>query len=263
MKIEVSRKNVTVFYTMILFINLFFITVLFLDWQQQMRISNVTILLLWSKLDMKGEGNLASWYSSVLFLLTAMTAFLNLGYSPYQGLRKGLHKVGWTLTGCLLLLISADEIAQIHESIATIMQTARAPETRSQNLVGAGDWIPFLLPFIVGSVVILFSSIVHSFWQRKGLMLIALTGILCWIGAVLAEAVEGRFIHVTMNLQLEGLIEESLEIIGTTLFLIAFLEHYQWRQKMESNQWKHSEAKNLKVTQSDNKRVPYSEALQS
>lgn len=62
-------------------------------------------------------------------------------------------------------------------------------------------------------------------------MSIALLGVFCWLGSLLAESIEGKFIHLEMTTALEGLLEESLEVIGTTLLLIAFAEHYQWRQK--------------------------------
>jgi hypothetical protein len=185
---------------------------------------------------MKGEGNLAVWYSSVLLLFAGVVAFLNLGVVSGRKGTKWIPRVGWCSIGCLLLMLSGDEMGQVHESIATLVLLSRPPESRNQVQLGAGDWIPYLLPFIVASSLLLITFILYMTWRRKTLMVIGLLGVVCWIGSIVAESIEGRLIHVEMPVALEGMIEESLEIIGTTLLLVAFSEHFQWRQGLKAAQ---------------------------
>jgi hypothetical protein len=154
-----------------------------------------------------------------------------LSINSYSNKLKWVYFAGWSLIGCLLLGLSADESAIIHESIAAMAYLDVTQTGRVNPHLGAGDWIPLLMPFMIASVILLLSFIIFSFFKCKKFMLLGLLGVFCWIGSIVGEAIEGRFINISMSRPLEGLIEESLEVIGTTLLLIAFAEHYQWRQK--------------------------------
>lgn len=231
MIITISRKGMFIFYLVVLLIDLFFIAVLLYDVQNPQP-QLATIPQFWfSKVDLKKEGNLATWYSSILLFVAGGVALLNLCVNPFTKTLKWIYLTGWSLIGCLLLTLSADESAVIHESIASIAFLERSPATRQEITLGAGDWLPFLLPFIIGSVLGLLSFLAFSFFRCKKFMLLGLAGVLCWVGAIVGEAIEGRYIKIAMSRQMEGLIEESLEIIGTTLLMIAFAEHYRWRQE--------------------------------
>lgn len=234
MGMELHRRPVNYLYLLFILLDLFFIAVLLLDIRSEPLQFDSTMQFIKAKLDLKQESNLATWYSSIILFITGVFAFLNLRVNPFTAWKKWIYLAGWALIGGLLMILSADESAQIHESIATLAFHASPLETRGQIAIGAGDWLPFLMPFIVISALGLLSFIVFSFFGRKKIMPIALLGVLCWIGAIVAESTEGRAISPVMTLALEGMIEESLEVIGTTLLMIAFSEHYQWRQQNNS-----------------------------
>jgi hypothetical protein len=231
MVVEFSRKTIYILYLVVIFIDLFFIAILFYDVQNQPNQLTVIPQFLLGKVDLKNESNLSTWYSSIILFIAGCLAFLNLQVNAYPNKLKWVYLSGWSLIGCLLIILSADESAIIHESIASIAYLEKSPVMRNEITLGAGDWIPFLMPFIIGSVVVLLSFIIFSFFKCKKFMLVGLMGVFCWIGSIVGEAIEGKFINIAMSRALEGLIEESLEITGTTLLLIAFAEHYQWRQK--------------------------------
>lgn len=231
MVITLRRRSINFFYLLILSIDLFFIAVLLYDAQHQPPQMEATSYFWFSKVDLKNESNLATWYSSLILFITGCLAFLNLNVNTYASRLKWLYRIGWTFIGGLLFMLSADESAVIHESIATMAYLEKSNSTRQDITVGAGDWIPFLLPFIIAAVVGLLSFIVFSFFKCKKVMLLGLAGVFCWIASIAGEAIEGKFINIAMSRAFEGLLEESMEVIGTTLLLIAFAEHYQWRQK--------------------------------
>jgi hypothetical protein len=231
MVVELSRKTIYILYFFVIFLDLFFIVVLLYDVQNQPNQLSVIPQFLFAKVDLKNESNLATWYSSIILFIAGCLAFLNLRVNGYANKLKWLYICGWSLIGCLLFILSADESAIIHESIASIAYLEKSPATRNEIALGAGDWIPFLMPFIIASVVVLLSFIIFSFFKCKIIMLLGLMGVFCWIGSIVGEGIEGKFINIAMSRPLEGLLEESLEVIGTTLLLIAFAEHYQWRQK--------------------------------
>jgi hypothetical protein len=231
MVITLGQRTINLLYLVILLVDLFFIAILFYDLQNPSNQLEAIPRFLISKVDLKNESNLATWYSSTILFIAGCLAFLNLSINSYSNKLKWVYFAGWSLIGCLLLGLSADESAIIHESIAAMAYLDVTQTGRVNPHLGAGDWIPLLMPFMIASVILLLSFIIFSFFKCKKFMLLGLLGVFCWIGSIVGEAIEGRFINISMSRPLEGLIEESLEVIGTTLLLIAFAEHYQWRQK--------------------------------
>jgi hypothetical protein len=232
MIIELSRKFVNWLYLAIFLVDLLLVFVLSLDARNVPPQFSLTLDFLKSKLDLKEETNLATWYSSTLLFVTGLMAFLNLRWHRSASKTKYIDFTGWGLIGALLLILSADETAQIHESLATLIFLSKSGAARNQIHTGAGDWIPFLLPFIIASAVGLLLFIGYAFFSLKKFMMVALIGVFCWIGAIIGEAIEGKFINIVMTRGVVGLLEESLEIIGTTLLFISFSQFYLRKQQM-------------------------------
>ena len=176
------------------------------------------------QLDLTTECVLATWYSSILLFVAGAAALLNTQSVQLSGWLKWLSRTGWMLIGCVLIGISADEVAQIHESLAHLSNLAGEGVPRRE---GAGDWLPILLPFIIG--VALFMALFFLFVVRKSKasMVLGLTGLAFWSGAIVSEAIEGGFWRSNMSYQMRGFIEESCEIIGTTSLLIGFVLFYR------------------------------------
>jgi hypothetical protein len=176
------------------------------------------------QLDLTTECVLATWYSSILLFVAGAVALLNSQSGQLSGWLKWLSRTGWVLMGCVLIGLSADEVGQIHESLAHLSNLMGDGVSRRE---GAGDWLPILLPFIIA--VALFMAMFFSLVVRKSLasMVVALAGLAFWSGAIVTEAIEADFWRLDITPQMRGFIEESCEVIGTTCLLIAFVLFYR------------------------------------
>jgi hypothetical protein len=54
--------------------------------------------------------------------------------------------------------------------------------------------------------------------------ILALAGVACWVGVICAEFAEAQILRWYGKRSIQGVIEEGLEVVGTTLFLMSFLE---------------------------------------
>ncbi|MEW6213301.1 MAG: hypothetical protein AB1631_33700, partial [Acidobacteriota bacterium] len=173
---------------------------------------------------MKRESVAATWYSSMLLFMAGALALI-ISATDAHSKRKVLYKVGWILAGLFFIALSIDEIAQIHEDATPFLRsTGRAVE------VGAGDWVAAFLPVIVIILAALIFFFVWIFGKEKKSLIIALAAVACWIGAIFAEAIEGGSIYLPISRDVEGMIEEGLEIIGSTLFCFSFVHYLKARQ---------------------------------
>lgn len=226
--IEFSRRQIIVFYLVVVAADLFFIGAGAFQTTPGMVVRDPISVFINHQLDLTTEQTIATWYSSVLLLFAGLTALLNARTLPPVVRLKWLHRVGWVLTAALFAWLSADETAAIHEMLAPLLNQANAGQSQSYR-IGAGDWLPILLPFIVASVVGLTLFFFASFYKKKYLIVLGLAGLCSWAGAIYAEAMEARIIHSAQTGRLERVMEECFEIIGTTIFLITFVEFYKWR----------------------------------
>lgn len=172
------------------------------------------------QLDLTTECVLATWYSSILLFGAGAVALLNSQSGQFAGGMKWLSRSGWMLMGCVLMGLSADEVGQIHESLAHL---SNAMGEAGQRREGAGDWVPILLPFIIA--VALFMVLFFFLVVRKSIvsMVLALSGLTFWSASIVLEAIEAGFWRLDLTPQMRGFIEESCEVIGTTCLLIAFV----------------------------------------
>jgi hypothetical protein len=90
--------------------------------------------------------------------------------------------------------------------------------------LGAGDWIPILLPLIVSIAVFMLVFMLVAIRKSRISLALGLMGVLCWAGAITSEAVEGGFWRLDVTYAMRGVVEEGFELLGTTVLLIAFLE---------------------------------------
>lgn len=217
-RIEFKARDLRFCYLVVLAIDLFFLA------------ANLGIISIPSpgnivnrQLDLKLESNLATWYSSVQLFLAGMIAIVNASQKAFVSKLRFLHSGGWLLIAFIFVGISADEVCQVHEQIATLYEMNRGPWSPPAQL-GAGDWIPFLMPLIIGVpvAIVLFFAIFAP--NRKLSLVLAVAGVVCWIGSIYAESFEETSQRFGVSRDLEGAIEEGLEILGATLLLISFVE---------------------------------------
>lgn len=183
------------------------------------------------QLDLRDEQNVGTWYSSVILLAAGVMAILNWWYVPMVRSLRWLHRAGWACMAIVLIGLSADETATIHESLARLFNAmseagGRAPSYR----VGAGDWIPILLPLMIVVAAGMLAFFLYQFRSNKAVLLLALGGTVFWISALFAESIEAGMTRVVMARLTEGFMEEGCEVVGTTCLLIAFTEFLHRQQ---------------------------------
>jgi hypothetical protein len=237
LKVELSRRDVLTIGVIIAAIDLLFIVmtapVISLPFSEAQPVQLNSVLdFIKFQTDLKNEKNIATWYSSALLLLAGACALLNAKAARAAALPATDYRAGWALVSLLLFGLSVDETAMIHETLAPLINFINKGNQGAQVRVGAGDWITLLLPVIV----IAAAGMIAFFWmigsKNKRVAALTLAGVLCWVVAIFAESVEAGLLRVSLSRAVEGMIEESAEIIGTSLLLFGFVEHYVSQQRL-------------------------------
>lgn len=169
------------------------------------------------------EGSVPAWYSSILLLTASALLAVVATVAFNQRDRWWKH---WTALASLFCLLSLDEAASFHESLILPLQTH----------FGASGFFFFawVIPgiFFVGTVGMAFLRfLINLDPQTRNRFILA--GGLFVGGALGMEFVGGAFMdgfgeqHILYILS--AAIEETLEIHGVTLFIIAILKHLESR----------------------------------
>jgi len=161
------------------------------------------------------EGNLPTWYSSLLLFACGITLHAVAAGARQQ---SAPFKWRWTLLGCVFMFMSLDEAVELHEQLGTVVKLHGV--LYFSWVVPAGVIVLllglFYLPFLL-----------HLPARTRWRFLIA--GIMYVGGALLLELPLGFWAERagTENLVyvLIDWVEESLEICGATLFLLSLLEY--------------------------------------
>jgi hypothetical protein len=183
------------------------------------------------QLDLKYEGNLATWYSSELLLLTGIVACVIAFTRANHSGSPLLYRLSWLTAACVFVGLSADEILEFHERIGRGF-TDRFGVVPGLTDPGPGEfiaWVLALLPLIAAFVVgarAMIRAWLSAYPLSRTLAAMALA---CWIGVICAEVVEAQMARVALPRSVEGMVEEGLEIIGTSLFLAALCEFLRQR----------------------------------
>lgn len=169
-------------------------------------------------LDLNREGNLPTWYPSIQWFCVAI--FLGLFAHRNFSLRQ---KRSWLLVvvSLLFLVLSLDEVAEIHEWLGQEVDVLLPGGTRHNTLVhSTGIWmlaigVPFLALFIV-----LISSIKIYFQGAPDALLKILLGMLIMlIGALRFETLANFVTPRTKYRVLQIFLEEFCELVGGTTVL--------------------------------------------
>jgi hypothetical protein len=167
--------------------------------------------------DLDAENNVPSWWSSSLMLASAMVLFLFAKADDNRGL---FHSKIWLPLAVVFLLLSIDESASFHEALMNPLRT----------VLGAGGifyyaWVvPAFLCLALFGLLIL-----RSFLQLPGNVqfAFALAGTIYVSGALGMELFGGWLDYSGLRMEtiysLSIIVEETLEIIGLTLFLLALI----------------------------------------
>ena len=166
-------------------------------------------------LSLSEEGNIPTWYSSSVllccFLLLALIAAMKKGAG-------GTFRGHWILLAVGFLYISMDDTAQIHENV-----------NRLVDLHGI-FYFTWVIPasILVLGLALIFVRFVLHLPPRTRLRFLA-AGVAFVGGKTVVEFVLGYWtdLHGDENLTyaMIDLVEESLKILGSSMFLSALLEY--------------------------------------
>lgn len=220
----------------ILLIAIFFIVTTFLayfsqgaDWQRFLGINWRRVLEL---LDLREENTLATWFSSMVFLATGV-AFLLLGWgnSPTLTISRLTRSV-FQLTAIGAVLLSADEVASIHETTGKWIQRLVSSIWVNAPTDNRGYfWVILFAPVLLGGLLIVayalqkvIANMSSNDWQQKASYLALLIALLCLPTVFLFELLEWRLDSLNQGVSILTCGEEAFEIIGMySLFLCAML----------------------------------------
>jgi hypothetical protein len=188
------------------------------------------------------EQSLPTWFSSVQAQLLGVTVCL-IAWAESRSVSV-LKTAAWLLTGLFFLWVGIDDYAEIHEKLGGALE----------RLAGKGDntavtemllrnpsfsWHTFIAPVFALCGLGILAFLWRSFW-RLGLIHFLVLGFGCWAVAQGIDFIEGLDRVADLHLWLEEafgadsrygvthslkVIEEVLEMLGTTLLWTGFLKY--------------------------------------
>ncbi|MDM8568437.1 hypothetical protein QUF50_02770 [Thiotrichales bacterium HSG1] len=186
------------------------------------RVFDINIRRVLVLLDLRKENTLATWFSSMLFLMTGL-AFVLLGWgSNFKNWQRFIFK----LTAVGAVLLSADEVASIHETVGKWIQRALEDLITFLPIGGGGFvWVLLFAPIAIAGLiatVIALHQIVK--FQRKAAIALWIA-VLCLPAVFMFEILEWM-LHSFQSEKLKILTcwEEMFELLGMySLFICAVL----------------------------------------
>jgi len=166
-------------------------------------------------LDMDGEANLFSWYSSAMLLVSAICWILQ-----FEFLRNTFERYTAGVTASSLLLLSLDETASFHESASRVMQNkAQGPFEHTGPL------------FFLAIPVAVLAIVVWRRWPWPGPPALRLFGgAALMVGSACGPEAWANFLIFNSPVYfLEVLIEETGEMMGMTTILLGSYDHLKDR----------------------------------
>jgi len=202
-----------------------------------------------SLINLEEEQNFATWYSSTkLLLIGILSIAAYIIETPELGAKLGLkYQKLWLIMAVIFIGLSADEAATIHERLSRYLMSYDFGHTIRQAVLG-GDatkdafvWVIFLSPLIVASFILFLIFFYTRMRHGKGLYHLIISGSFLFFLSPILEAT----IYLTPPLArwqeaeirrylLLTSIEESAELVGSTLFLIALVFFIQFLLKSRS-----------------------------
>jgi len=172
------------------------------------------------QINLAGEANVATWYASTkLFGIAILLALFALPHFRRDNWRA------WLLAGLPLLfaLLSADEVAQIHEKIGHKSDALLPGGSREETAFAiTGIWMFVVgIPFLVALLTALY-AIRDYFRESAGSLGLFVCGVLVWMfGALAIETFSNFPERQSLAITIVIFFEELFEMIGATLMLWA------------------------------------------
>lgn len=200
------------------------------EWQ---RIFGINIHRILELLDLRQENTLATWFSSILFIATGLAfSLLGWGSSPDFVISK-LSRLIFQLTTFGAILLSADEVASIHETTGKWFKRFLEDFWVNMPTDDKGfSWILLFAPILVGGLLIagyfllkvIAKMPINSIWQRQSAYLALMAAFLCLPGVFIFEIFEWYSNTLKQGITILTCWEETFELLGMySLFLCVIL----------------------------------------
>jgi len=190
--------------------------------------------------DITLEGNLPTWYSVMLAWMAAiMCAFITAHYYQCQ---KKLMWLSWLFISLFFAYLSVDDASQFHERIATVWAAQHTSGASGGGMVSetvkgfdSYHWQLLFLP-IFGLFGLYMAVIFYREVTGRARVYLAM-GLASFVVAVLLDYAEGvdafysnmsEAMHFSIY-EIEHIfraLEEFIEMVGLSFFLLGFLLHY-------------------------------------
>ncbi len=188
------------------------------------------------------EESLGTWFSVVQAAVTGLV----LSGLYYLSRVVNARTLGWLLLALFFFYMSADDAAKIHERVGGYIGQISSSDEKAllfgiASVFPSYNWQWVFAPFfgLVGLYILLF------LWRqlpemRQRILVLAAFG--CWATAVgidFIEGIEGFFESIAASMDVEVytvshpflMLEEFLEMFGTTLFLSLFVSQFVSRMQ--------------------------------
>jgi hypothetical protein len=224
----------------IFLLGLFFVITTFLDYfsytYEFQRVFDINIHRILSLLDLRKENTLATWFSSILFLLTGL-AFVLLGWSSAVNFKiSNWQRIIFKITTIGAILLSADEVASIHETVGkwfkrTIENLIPFLPTDNKGFVWVLIFAPVALAGLIATVIALRKVIatIPTLRHRQTAALALWLAMFALPGVFVFELLEWQ-LYSEQSVGLLRCWEEVFELVGMySLFICAVLIGGQYK----------------------------------
>lgn len=195
------------------------------------------------------DSSMGNWFSSVQTLGVALALLLIFVRMRAEDAGRPSAR-GWAVLAGFFLYMAFDDGVFFHESVGTAIEDSLRTDPSGEltgllrlasHLVASFPSYPWQLVFLpfLGGLGVFVAIFTWRELNRSTTKRMALAGLLCFVVAVGLDYVEGLetpyatwtqrlFLHEDTIPHFSGVLEELIEMIGTTLLLYAFLDQLLW-----------------------------------
>ena len=169
-------------------------------------------------IDLDGEVNLPTWYSSIQWFCVAALLWV---FATRNVSRSKLTSWLLLLLPAVFLMFSLDEVARLHEGFGGVLDRSALDVPRTSTaLAKTGTWFILLgIPFAV-AFALLIAAVRPYLRHSRGAFLKLVWGATMFLTAAIGvEALSNLVVPDSPLATLQILVEESLELIGSTTVL--------------------------------------------
>ncbi|MDY7036309.1 MAG: hypothetical protein SV375_09150 [Thermodesulfobacteriota bacterium] len=181
------------------------------------------------------EKSFGTWFSVVQNFIVSIIALIISLHHKFIAAQRG-KSLGWLLVALFFAYISLDDHLVLHERISGTLRSVFLPSFYGKRItLPTYSWL-FLFGPLFGAFGIFFLIFLFRQLNDKKFRIILITGLSLWVMAVILDAWDGTSHPYEWIIKITGcktiyirhsfmLVEEMLEMLGSTLFLYLFLSH--------------------------------------